>query len=326
MTQADNSKLVTIFGGSGFIGSYAVQMLARQGWRVRAAVRRPDLAGHLQPMGIVGQIHAVQANIRFPDSVERACRGAQAVVSLVGTMTPAGRQTYEALHVAGARAVARAARAAGAERLVHISALGADPRARSRYARTKAAGETAVLEEFPGAIIFRPSLVFGPEDQFFNRFAALARVSPILPLFGGGKTRLQPVYVGDVGRAVANAVEGQGVPGLVYELGGPEVLTLRTILDKTLEWSGRQRAYLPVPFWLAKLLALITLPLPSALRPLTMDQVRLLQRDNVVSAEAISGGRTLAGLGIPRPQAVGAIVPWYLERFKPRGQFAHYRG
>lgn len=325
-SRFEEGSLVTVFGGSGFVGRHAVRALAREGWRVRAAVRRPDLAGHLQPMGRVGQIHGVQANLRYPDSVRAAVEGAEAVVNLVGILARAGRQTFDAVHVAGARAAARAAREAGAKSFVHVSALGADRRSAARYARTKAAGEEAVLAEFPGAVILRPSVVFGPEDQLFNRFAGMARYSPLLPLIGGGKTRFQPVYVVDVADAIAAACAGKVRGGTIYELGGPEVVTFRQLLDNVQKWSGRKRRYLWLPFWLAKLGALATLPLPNSMRPLTVDQVRLLQRPNVVSEAALKEGRTLAAFGIDKPHTMATIVPGYLERFQPHGQFAHYRG
>ncbi len=323
--MAHGSGLVTIFGGSGFVGRHTVSALAKRGWRVRAAVRRPDLAGHLQPMGSVGQIHAVQANLRYPQSVARAIEGADVVINAVGILAPSGRQSFDAVHADGARAVARAAHEAGVKRLVHISAIGAAAASNAQYARTKAAGEHAVLEEFPSAIILRPSIVFGPEDEFFNRFAALARMSPFLPSIGGGKTKFQPVYVGDLAAAAVNCVEGAGKSGTIYELGGPEVFSFRQLLDLTQEYSGRHRAYVPMPFWLAKLQALLMWPLPNALRPITLDQVKMLASDNVVSAAAQSEGRNLAGLGVEMPAAVSAIVPGYLERFKPKGQYAHYR-
>jgi uncharacterized protein YbjT (DUF2867 family) len=323
--RLDDQGLATVFGGSGFVGRYAVAALARQGWRIRAGVRRPDLAGFLQPSGRVGQIFAVQANVRYPQSVARALQGAKAVVNCVGVLAGSGRQSFKAIHVEGPRAIAKAAREAGVRHLVHISAIGADAKAKSRYARSKGEGEAAVLEEFPDAIILRPSIVFGPEDQFFNRFAAMARISPFLPLIGGGKTRFQPVFVGDVAAAIAGCLAGAGKPGTVYELGGPEVLTFRELLNLTQEWSDRARAYLPLPFWLAKLQAILTSPLPNSLRPVTYDQVRLLQSDNVVGETAKSERRTLAGLGITAPHGVAAIVPTYLERFRPRGQFADYR-
>jgi NADH dehydrogenase len=318
--MAGGQGLAVVFGGSGFVGRHVVRALAKRGWRVRAAVRRPDLAGHLQPMGDVGQIHAVQANLRYPDSVRRAVEGAEAVVNLVAVLAKSGPQTFQALHIDGARAAARAAREAGAKTFVHVSALGADRKSNSRYARSKAAGEAAVLEEFPGAIILRPSLVFGPEDQLFNRFAAMARFSPFLPLIGGGYTKFQPVYVGDVAAAIARACAGEAKPGTVYELGGPDVVTFRELLDRVQEWSGRKKPYLRLPVMFAKLGALLTLPLPNSMRPLTVDQVRLLQRPNVVSETAAAEGRTLAGLGIA-PTAMEVIVPSYLWRFRKTGQF-----
>ena len=323
--RLDDQGLATVFGGSGFVGRHTVAALAKEGWRVRAGVRRPDLAGFLQPAGLVGQVFAVQANIRYPQSVHRALSGAKAVVNAVGILAGSGRQTFRAIHVEGARAIAKAAREAGAKHLVHISAIGADPKSSSRYARTKGEGEAAVLEQFPDAVILRPSIVFGPEDAFFNRFAAMARISPFLPLTGGGRTRFQPVFVGDLAAAVAASLSGAARPGTVYEIGGPEVLTFRELLDLTLAWTDRSRLYLPLPFWLAKLQALLTWPLPGSLRPITYDQVRLLERDNVVSEAAKRELRTLSGLGIASPHGVAAIVPTYLERFRRRGQFAHHR-
>lgn len=317
--------LVAVFGGSGFVGRHAVRALARRGWRIRVACRRPDLAGHLQPMGRVGQIHAVQANVRSPDSVRRAVEDADAVVNLVAILAPSGQQTFEAVHVAGARAVATAAADINAKYLVHVSAIGADLKSGGRYGRTKAEGERAVLDAFPGAVILRPSIVFGPEDDFFNRFAAMARIAPVLPLIGG-RTRFQPVYVGDVAAAIAAACDGQAAPGTVYELGGPEVFTFRKLLDRTQEWTGRDRPYLSVPFWLARLGAMLTTPLPAGLRPLTTDQVRMLQQDNIVSEPATRERRTLEGLGIEAPHTIDSIVPGYLEQFRPKGQYSHYRG
>ena len=323
--RLDDRGLATVFGGSGFVGRYAVTALAKQGWRVRAAERRPDLAGFLQTAGFVGQVAPVQANVRYPQSIERTLAGAKVVVNAVGVLSSGGRQTFKAIHVDGPRAIAKAAREAGVRQLVHISAIGADLKSASRYARTKAEGEAAVLDEFPGAIIIRPSIIFGPEDEFFNRFAAMARISPLLPLIGGGRTRFQPVFVGDVAAAIANAADGLGKAGTIYEAGGPEVLSFRELLDLTQAWAGRHRGYLPLPFWLAKLQAALTWPLPNSLRPITVDQVRLLQRDNVVSEEAKSEGRTLAALGVATPHGIGAIVPAYLVRFQARGQFADYR-
>ena len=322
--MAENGKLATVFGGSGFVGRYIVRELARKGYRVRAAVRRPDLAGYLQPMGVVGQIHAVQANLRFADSVARAVEGAEIVVNAVGILSPAGAQSFEALHAKGAERVAKAAKEAGAARLIHISAIGADKDSASQYARTKAEGERATFAEFSSAYVLRPSLVFGPEDEFFNRFAAMARMSPFLPLVGGGATKFQPVFVGDVGQAAANAATGTGKPGMIYELGGPEVLSFRDLLKATLHYSDRRRMLLPLPFGMAKLMAVLSSPLPNSLRPLTLDQVRLLQSDNVVSEAAKKEGRTIAALGVESPASIDGIVPEYLERFKPKGQYAHY--
>lgn len=323
--RLDDQGLAVVFGGSGFVGRYAVTALAKQGWRVRAAVRRPDLAGFLQTGGFVGQIAPVQANVRYPESVARALVGAKMAVNAVGILASGGKQTFKAVHVDGPRAMARAAKAAGVQHFVHVSAIGADLNSPSVYARTKAEGETAVLEEFPEAIIIRPSVIFGPEDQFFNRFAAMARMSPLLPLIGGGRTLFQPVFVGDIATAVTACAAGAGRPGEIYEAGGPDVLSFKEILELVQEWSGRDRGYLRLPFWLAKAQAALTWPLPNSVRPITVDQVRLLQHDNVVSAAAKDEGRTLTALGVPMATGVAAIVPTYLERFRARGQFASYR-
>jgi NADH dehydrogenase len=326
ISRLEQGSLVTVFGGAGFLGRHAVRALAADGWRIRAAGRRPDLAGHLQPMGAVGQIHAVQANVRYPDSVRRAVEGAHAVVNLVGILAKSGRQTFEAVHVKGARAIAEAARDAGVRTLVHVSAIGADTSAKALYARTKLAGEAAVRERFPDAVVLRPSLVFGPEDQLFNRFAALAAYSPLMPLIGGGRTKMQPVYVGDVAAAIALVLAGKAKPRTIYELGGPAVVTFRELLERAMAWSGHRRPFLRLPFLVAKLGALLTVPLPNSLRPLTVDQVRMLQVDNVVSKAAEAEGRTLTGLGIEPLHTMETVVPVYLERFQPHGQFAHYRG
>lgn len=324
--MSNTSKLAVVFGGSGFVGRHTVRKLVRDGWRVRVAVRRPDLAGHLQPMGMVGQVHAVQANVRYPESLVQAVSGADAVVNLVAILFKSGAQTFDAVHVEGSRAVARAASAAGVKNFVHVSAIGADTASPGQYGITKGQGEAAVLAEVPTATILRPSVIFGPEDQFLNRFAALAAgPSPFLPLVGGGRTKFQPVYVGDVAIAIAHALADPATQGRVYELGGPDVLTFRQVLDRVKQWSGRPKRYAPLPFWLAKLVAAATAPLPNALRPLTVDQVRMLTADNIVSAEALAEGRTLQALGVANPQTMAAIVPAYLERFQPKGQFAHYR-
>jgi len=315
-------KLVTVFGGSGFIGRHVVRALAKRGWRIRVAVRRPDLAGHLQPLGSVGQIMPVQANLRYRWSVDRAVEGADAVVNLVGILNESGRQNFSVLHAFGARAVAEATRAAGIATLVHQSALGADPRSESTYARTKAEGEAAVLETVPDAVILRPSIVFGPEDQFFNRFGDLARISPVLPLIGGGVTRLQPVFVGDVAEAIARAVEGQLSGGTVYELGGPEVKTFRQCMETLLTEIERSPLLVTVPWSLAHFGASVAQWLPKPL--LTVDQVRMLKQDNVVSEAAEAQGRTLDGIGI-LTTSLAAVLPSYLQRFKPHGQFDHKR-
>jgi NADH dehydrogenase len=310
-------KLVTVFGGSGFLGRHVVRALAKRDYRVRVAVRRPDLAGFLQPLGRVGQIHAVQANLRYPDSVAAAVRDADAVINLVGILYERGRQRFEAVQAAGAEAVALAAAAHGAH-LVHVSAIGADENSASDYARSKAYGEKAALAAVPGATIFRPSIIFGPDDHFFNRFGALARIAPALPLIGGGHTRFQPVFAGDVAEAICLAVDGKTRGGTTCELGGPEVFTFRQLMDYVLATTGRTRLLVPLPFWAAKFKASFLQYLPNPL--LTPDQVELLKRDNVVSDEARLEGRTLEGLGID-PQPVGAIVPTYLWRFRKTGQF-----
>ena len=312
--------LVTVFGGSGFLGRNVVRALAKRDYRIRVAVRRPELAGHLQPLGKVGQIHAVQTNLRYPASVAAAMRDSHVAINLVGILTESGAQTFDAVQANGAGCVANAAAAAGAA-MVHVSAIGADENSPSAYARAKAAGEKAVLAAVPSATILRPSVVFGPEDQFTNRFAALATVSPVLPLIGGGVTKLQPVYAGDVATAVADAVEGKTRPGATYELGGPEVLTLREIIEIILATAERDRMLVPVPFGLAKLQALFLQFAPGAFK-LTPDQVALLRSDNVVSDAAKAAGLTLEGLGIV-PDSLEAIAPQYLWRFRRAGQFAH---
>ena len=310
--------LVTVFGGSGFVGRNVVRALAKRDYRIRVAVRRPELAGHLQPLGRVGQIHTVQANLRYPESVAAALRDSHVAINLVGILTESGAQTFEAVQAEGAANVAKAAAAARA-RLVHVSAIGADAESTASYARAKAAGEAAALAAVPEAVIMRPSVVFGPEDQFTNRFAGLARISPFLPLIGGGETKMQPVYVGDVATAVADAVDGKAQAGATYELGGPEVLSFREILKIILDITDRDRALLPLPFGLARLQAALLQFAPGPLK-LTPDQVELLRSDNVVSETAKAAGLTLQGLGIT-PDSLEAIGPQYLWRFRPAGQF-----
>jgi uncharacterized protein YbjT (DUF2867 family) len=309
--------LVAVFGGTGFLGRHVVRALAKRGYRVRVAVRRPELAGHLQPMGRVGQIHAVQANLRYPDSVTAAVRDADVVINLVGILFERGGQRFDTVMTAGAQTVARAAQAVSAP-LVHISAIGADENSSSRYAQAKAAGERQVLAADRAAIIVRPSIIFGPEDDFFNRFAALARIAPALPLVGGGRTRMQPVFAGDVAEAIARAVDGDLRPGLVYELGGPAARTFKQLMQFVLATIQRRRLLVPVPFALMKLQAMILQFLPKP--PITPDQVELLKLDNVVSDEAKRDGRTLEAIGIT-PESIEAIVPTYLWRFRKTGQF-----
>jgi uncharacterized protein YbjT (DUF2867 family) len=315
---SNQDTLVTVFGGSGFVGRNVVRALCKRDYRIRVAVRRPELAGHLQPLGKVGQIHAVQANLRYPASVEAAMRDAEVAINLVGILAEGGAQSFDAVQAKGAEAIAKATAAVGG-RMVHVSAIGADENSASGYGRSKAAGEKAVLAAVPSATIFRPSVVFGPEDQFTNRFAALARMSPALPLIGGGVTRMQPVYVGDVATAVAEAVDGKAKPGATYELGGPEVLTTREIMEIILEITDRKRALVSLPFGLAKLQALFLQFAPGALK-LTPDQVAMLRTDSVVSDTAKAAGLTLEGLGIT-PDSMEAIAPQYLWRFRAAGQF-----
>lgn len=309
--------LVTVFGGSGFLGRHVVRALAKRDYRIRVGVRRPELAGHLQPLGKVGQISVVQTNLRYPASVEAAMRDSHVAINLVGILAESGAQTFDAVQALGAGAVARAAASIGA-RVVHVSAIGADENSPSRYARAKAAGEKAVKGAVPSAVIFRPSLVFGPEDLFTNRFAALARMSPVVPLIGGD-TRMQPVYVGDVATAIAEATDGKAKAGATYELGGPEVLTMREIIEIILATIERKRMLVPVPFGIAALQAQLLQFAPEALK-LTPDQVALLRIDNVVSEAAKVAGLTLEGLGIIA-DSLEAIVPQYLWRFRSAGQF-----
>ena len=320
-------RIVTVFGGSGFVGRHVVRALAKDDWRIRVATRRPDLAFHLQPLGKVGQVHAVQANVRFPASIAAAIKGAEAVVNLVGIQSEAGRQTFEATNVFGARAIARAARDAGIANFVQMSGIGVDAKSDSAYVRSRAQGEAAVREALPGAVILQPSIIFGPEDRFFNRFATIARLSPVLPLFGGGDTRLQPVFVGDVAQAVARALAGGARPGAIYELGGPGVHSMREIMQFICATIDRKRPLAPVPAPLGRVFALateiaskISLGLFPAALLITRDQLKLLAQDNVVSAAAIAEKRTLEGLGIA-PDTFESIVPTYLGRFRPMGQF-----
>jgi NADH dehydrogenase len=318
MPARNNSEtLITVYGGSGFLGRHVVRALARRDYRIRVAVRRPELANFLQPLGRVGQIHAVQANVRNAASVDLAARDADVLINLVGILFERGRQRFDAVHAVGAEQVALAAHAHGAK-LVHVSAIGADEHSPSAYARTKAKAEQLVLSAQPDAVIMRPSILFGPEDDFFNRFAAMARLSPALPLIGAGTTKFQPVFVGDVAAAIAEAVAGNAHNGATYELGGPEVRTFKELMQFVLATTERKRLLLPLPFFAAKLQATFLQFMPKPL--LTPDQVELLRVDNIVSQAAIAERRTLQGLGI-EPEPIEAIVPSYLWRFRKAGQF-----
>jgi uncharacterized protein YbjT (DUF2867 family) len=310
--------LVTVFGGSGFLGRHVVRALLKRGWRVRAAVRRPDLAGYLQPLGMVGWVQPIQANLRYRWSVDRAVEGADAVINLVAIMTPSGRQNLESVNVFGARAVAEAARAHGIDRIVHVSANGASPDSPSAYGRSKAAAEAAVFETLPKSTVMRPSIIFGPEDHFFNRFAGMAQRSPALPLIGGGKTRFQPVFVGDVARAIADTIEGKAKAGTIYELGGPEVVTFRECMELMLRVIGRKRLLVPVPWGMASVLGSILQYLPG--KVLTPDQVRELRVDNVVSEAAMAERRTIEAFGI-KPTTLEAVLPTYLSQYRVRGEY-----
>lgn len=309
--------LVTIFGGSGFLGNHVTQAIARLGYRVRVAVRRPDLAGVVRMFGPQGQVQPVQANVRNRESVFRAAAGADIVINLTGILHESGRQRFMAVHTLGARHVAEAAAAAGARTLVHISALGANADSKSAYARSKALGEQEVLKAFPKAVILRPSLVFGRDDGFFNLFGTIAHLSPVVPVIGGA-SRFQPVYVGDVAAAVAAAVAGAAKPGTTYELGGPDIKTMRQLIERILAESCRKRLLLPIVPWLARMLGSIAQLSPWKL--FSADQAVLLEADNVVSDEAIAKKRTLAALGVPAT-AMEVVLPNYLWRFRKHGQF-----
>ena len=311
-------RVVTVFGGSGFVGRHLVKRLAQRGWRIRIATRNPGDALFLKPAGAVGQIVPEFANVRDDHSVAAAVAGADYVVNLVGVLYESGRQTFAAVHHEAAARIARAAHEAGAERMIQMSAIGASPESRSRYARTKAAGERAVLEAFPDATIIRPSVIFGPDDSFFNMFASLTRVSPLLPLIGGGRTRFQPVYVGDVADAMLACLDRNDTKGRTYELGGPTAYTFRQLMELLLRTIGRERALVPIPWSIAGLQAMVLGLMPKPL--LTRDQLAQLKTDNVVS----EGALTLADLGI-EPTAAELIVPTYLDRFRVGGRFAGRR-
>lgn len=310
-------KLVTVFGGSGFVGRAVVASLTKRGYRVRVAVRKPEVAYYMAPIGNVGQIQMVQANVRHRWSVERAIMGADHVINLVGILSESGKQRFNSVQVLGAKNIAEAAKAANVP-MTHLSSLAADVNSPSAYARTKGEGEKAVLSILPEAVILRPSIIFGHEDRFFNRFANLARFSPFLPVIGGGETRLQPVYVGDVAEAAARAVDDKLQPGSVYELGGPDVQSFKHWMKDMLGVIARKRIIISMPWWVARVQASVLGLLPNPL--LTNDQVTLLKYDNVVSEQAVKEGRTLQGMGIT-PEAVDAILPAYLWRYRVAGQY-----
>jgi NADH dehydrogenase len=314
------SKLVTIYGGSGFVGRYIARRMAKQGWRVRVAVRRPNEALHVKPSGVVGQVEPVFCNIRDDASVRAVMQGADAVVNCVGTFDKGGKNSFEAVQNQGAARIARIAAELGVQSMMHLSAIGADKESESHYSQSKAKGEDGVLEYFPNAVILRPSVIFGPEDQFFNRFAGLTRFGPILPVVGAD-TKFQTVYVDDVAHAAEKGVLGQAAPG-IYELGGPDVNTFRELMQQMLDVIRRRRLIVNIPFPIARVMAaamrvveIVSLGIIPA--QITSDQVRSLRVDNVVS----EGAKTFADLGI-RPTALEAILPDYLWRFRPAGQYS----
>ena len=308
------AKQITAFGGSGFLGRHAVRALAKAGWRIKVATRHPNRAFFLRPMGQVGQIGFVKCDIADPDQVAAALQGSRAALNLPGILFQRG-QSFEEVHVAGAGHVAEAAARLGLKHLVHVSAIGADSESESRYAQSKAEGEKRVRAAFPAAVILRPSIVFGPEDRFFNMFANLARFSPALPLIGGGHMRFQPVFVGDVAAAIMASLDQPAAQGHTFELGGPATYSFKQLLEIVLKETGRKRLLVPLPFALATLKAFFLQFAPNPL--LTPDQVKLLRHDNVVSPTAAG----LAELGI-QPTTVEAEVPTYLWRFRAKGEYA----
>lgn len=312
-------EIITVFGGSGFVGRHVVRALSRAGYRVRVATRRPHLAQDLRVAGVVGQVQLVQANVRVASSVERAVEGASGVVNLVGVLSENGRQTFSRLHATGAKTIAAATARAGISALVQVSAIGADANSASRYARSKAEGEAHVMAALPSATIVRPSIIFGVGDGFFNRLASMAQFLPVLPLFGGGKTRFQPVYAGDVANAVLAALTQDAARGQTYELGGPGVYTFEELMRFVVDELARPRFLMPVPFALATPMAMLfelAAILPFVEPVMTRDQLVLLRRDNVVG----EGAKTLADLGLAG-ETVEAIVPDYLIPYRRHGQF-----
>lgn len=314
-----SATIVTVFGGTGFVGRHVVRELAKRGYRVRAASRHPSRAGFVRTMGLPGQVEAVYADINDDESVARALSGAGMAVNLVGILYETGRQKFDALQAEAAGRIAWSAKAKGVTRLVHVSAIGADAQSPAKYAASKAEGEAAVLDAFAGAVILRPSIIFGNGDGFFNRFAAMARFMPALPLIGGGHTLMQPVYVDDVADAVCAALEDTSTGDRTYELGGPRTYSFKELMQIVLDETQRKRILAPVPWSLARLQGRILGMLPAPL--LTLDQVRMLETDNVVSDAAIAENRTITDLGVT-PKSVEAIVPGYLWMYRRQGQYA----
>ena len=317
------SKLATVFGGSGFLGRYIVRRLAKAGWRVRVAVRNPNDAGFVRPYGVVGQVEPVFCNIRDDASVRAVMKDADAVVNCVGILAESGKQSFDTVQAEAPERIARVAAEEGVDRMVHISAIGADRDSASDYARTKAIGEEGVLRHMPQAMILRPSIVFGQEDAFFNRFARMVRFSPFLPLVGPD-TKFQPVYVDDVAAAAMKGIAGQAEPG-IYELGGPDVNTFRGLMKQMLKVIYRRRIVLGLPFWLGSVMGrafdlLNTISLGLISGPITLDQVRNLRQDNVVH----EGAKTFADLGI-EPTSLEAVLPEYLWPYRPSGQYAEMK-
>jgi len=314
--------LVTVFGGSGFLGKHVVRALVKDGWRVRVPVRSPHTAQELKVIGNVGQVQLMQANIRFPKSVERAIEGSDAVINLVALLFESGKQSFEAVHVRGAETLAAAAKVNNIRNFVQVSAIGADVEAASDYARTKGEAEAIIRAAIPSADILRPSVLFGPKDDFFNRFASMAQLMPALPLLGGGETKMQPAYVGDVAQAIAKCA-GQGSSGKTYELGGPQSYSFKELMQFMLETIDKKRFLVPVPWFAANMMGFmgeISGYAPFVKPFLTRDQVKNLQVDNVVADDALG----FSELGI-KLETVEAIVPTYLERFRKYGQFHERR-
>jgi NADH dehydrogenase len=320
MMGTGSGSQVTVLGGSGFVGRYVVRELARAGWRVRVGCRHPEHAGFLQPLGDVGQVVPLRADILDAASLRRAVEGADAVVNLVGILAEGGRQRFSQVHAEGTKRLAEVAKECGIERFVQVSAIGADVNSPARYARSKGEAERHVLAINPLAVVLRPSIVFGEEDEFFNRFARMAQLSPLLPAVGFGRTRFQPVYVGDVAKAVAVSLAGGAQAGTIYELGGPQVYSFAELLRMTQRYAGRKERLLPIPFFVGAIQGFVLQYLPGKI--LTLDQVRMLRTDNVVSAAAMKDGRTLRGLGI-EPTAVESVVPLYLARYQYGGALGH---